>query len=62
MHSPKNVSTKIAIAETTHAMKTAICELSRGELSATNCRTVKNLSTNGLSLSLSLSGYTFGLG
>ena len=36
VHLPKKGSTKSAIAETTHAVKTAFCELSRGELSATN--------------------------
>ena len=35
------------LVETAHAVKTAFCELSRGELSATNCRAVKSLSTNG---------------
>ena len=43
----KKGSTKSAIAETTHAVKTAFCELSRGKLSVTNWRAVKNLSTNG---------------
>ena len=46
-HSPKRTSTKSALAEATHAVKTAFCELSCGELSATNCRAVKSLSTNG---------------
>ena len=47
VHSPKKGSTKSPIAETTHAVKTAFCELSRGELSAANCCAVKNRSTNG---------------